>query len=318
MFCICAVARDEEDYLDEWIKHHLSIGFDFIVLYDNNDNNKQEEICKKYKDVLSVKIKYSKYLQFKAYNHFLKNFGSEFEYITFIDLDEFIVFNPDQPIQNIKDLVKHDYYHLSWKLMDDNDLVYQDNRPLLERFTREMKYYEYGQYDFPVNYHAKSLIKYNDKLVCGHPHYFACDYKCYNCKGEEVKGDSALMTPNYDVCYIKHFYTKTAEEYYKYKMPKARCDLGTKNYYDMSLFFKYNTFTEEKYRVLKGEQAAEQTVEQTTDNSEQGKHVQDKQCCEQCDQCCEQCDQCCEQCEHVQNKKCQCCEQDEHVQRGQS
>ena len=180
--------------------------------------------------------------------------------------------------------------------MDDNDLVYQDNRPLLERFTREMKYYDYGQYSFPVNYHVKSIIKYNDKLVCGHPHYFKCDYKCYNCKDEEVKGDSAFMTPNYDVCYIKHFFTKTAEEYYKYKMCRMRCDIDLKNYYDIPIFFKYNTFSDEKYRVLKGEktvcsateQTAKQTAEQTTDHCKQYKQ------CENCKQCCEQC-QCCEQ-----------------------
>lgn len=252
MFCVCAIAKDEEDYLDEWIQHHLKIGFDFIVLYDNNDNSKQEDICRKYENVLSVKFKYQPYLQLAAYNHFLKNFGENFDYIAFIDLDEFICFNPDQPIQNIKDLIKHDYYHLSWKLMDDNDLVYQDKRPLMERFTRELKLYEYAQYIFPVNFHAKSIIKYNKNLISDHPHFFKCDYKCYNACQEEVDGNLPFMTPNYNVCYIKHFYTKTAEEFYKYKINRVRCDIGEENYYNLSLFFKYNTFTEEKYNVLKG------------------------------------------------------------------
>lgn len=300
MFCICTVAKDEEDYLDEWITHHLNIGFDFLVIYDNNDNNKQEEICKKYNNVLSIKIKFLKNLQFKAYNHFLKNIGSEFEYIAFIDLDEFIVFNPNQPIQNIKDFVKHDYYHLSWKIMDDNDLVYKDNRPLLERFTRELKWNNFGHYSFPVNYHVKSLIKYNDKLVCEHPHFFSCDYKCYNCNNVQVNGKSPFMEPNYDVCYVKHFYTKTAEEYYKYKMPKARCDIDTKNYYDMTIFFKYNTFTEEKYHVLKGEhiqgeQDKHVQSEQTTDHCKQTAEQTAEQTADHCKQCCEQCKQCCKQ-----------------------
>ena len=189
MFCICALAKYEEDYLDEWIQHHLKIGFDFIVLYDNNDNSKQEDICKKYDNVLCLKIKDQPNLQFTAYNHFLKKLGENFEYFAFIDLDEFICFNPDQPIQNIKDLIKHDYYHLSWKLMDDNDLVYQDKRPLMERFTRELKLYEYGHFDFPANFHVKSIIKYNKNLIADHPHCFKCDYKCYNACQEEVDGN---------------------------------------------------------------------------------------------------------------------------------
>ena len=58
------------------------------------------------------------------------------------------------------------------------------------------------------------------------------------------------MYPNYNVCYIKHFLTKSAEEYRNNKMSRLRVDTHLE-YYTMSLFFKYNTFTEEKYKVLK-------------------------------------------------------------------
>ena len=250
MICICTIAKNEEDYLQEWIEYHLKIGFDFIVLYDNNDNNKQEEICKKYQQVLYVKFKEK---QYAAYNHFLKHFGEDFDYIAFIDIDEFIVFNPKQPIQNIKDFINktnREYYHFSWMVMDDNDLVYKDNRPVMERFTRPLKKFDYGNYNFPVNFHVKSLIKYNKNLKATHCHYFNCNYKCYNCDNEEVDGKSPVMYPNYNVCYIKHFLTKSAEEYRNNKMSRLRCDLNIE-YYTISVFFKYNTFTEEKYKVLK-------------------------------------------------------------------
>ena len=250
MICICTIAKNEEDYLQEWIEYHLKIGFDFIVLYDNNDNNKQEEICKKYQQVLCVKFKEK---QYAAYNHFLKHFGEDFDYIAFIDIDEFIVFNPDQPIQNIKDFINktnREYYHFSWMVMDDNDLVYKDDRPVMERFTRPLKKFDYGNFNFPVNFHVKSLIKYNKNLKSTHSHYFNCGYKCYNCDNEEVDGNSPVMYPNHNVCYIKHFLTKSAEEYRNNKMSRLRVDLNIE-YYTMSLFFKYNTFTEEIYKVLK-------------------------------------------------------------------
>lgn len=36
---LCAVAKDEEAYLDEWVNYHLAIGFETIYVYDNSDTN---------------------------------------------------------------------------------------------------------------------------------------------------------------------------------------------------------------------------------------------------------------------------------------
>ena len=120
----------------------------------------------------------------------------------------------------------------------------------MERFTRPLKRFEYGNQDFPVNFYVKSLIKYNKNLYSINSHYFNCDYKCYNCDNEEVDGNLPLMNPNYNICYIKHFFTKSAEEYRNNKMSRLRVDTHLE-YYTISVFFKYNTFTEEKYKVLK-------------------------------------------------------------------
>jgi Glycosyl transferase family 2 len=36
---LCAMAKDEEAYLDEWVNYHLAIGFETIYIYDNSDTN---------------------------------------------------------------------------------------------------------------------------------------------------------------------------------------------------------------------------------------------------------------------------------------
>jgi hypothetical protein len=36
---ICAIALDEELYIDEWIRYHLLLGFNHIYVYDNSENN---------------------------------------------------------------------------------------------------------------------------------------------------------------------------------------------------------------------------------------------------------------------------------------
>lgn len=237
--------KNEENYLDEWIQHHMKIGFDYFVIYDNNDNDKQENVCKKYDNVFLVKEPRKAPLQMYCYNHFLSTFANEFEYTAFIDADEFICFNPDQPIQNIKDLCKHDYYHLSWMVMDDNDLCYYSNEPVLKRFTRR---FIDSHPETDINRHSKTLIRTNNKrLRMVNPHYINCNYECYNPCNEKVNGDDAFMNPNFDICYIKHFVTKTAEEY-KRKIHGKKADTGGN--YHPDEFFKINKYTDEKYKIL--------------------------------------------------------------------
>lgn len=35
---LCAIAKNEERYINEWVNYHYSLGFDKIVIYNNNDS----------------------------------------------------------------------------------------------------------------------------------------------------------------------------------------------------------------------------------------------------------------------------------------
>lgn len=34
---ICALARREHLYINDWVKYHIDLGFDHIYIYDNDD-----------------------------------------------------------------------------------------------------------------------------------------------------------------------------------------------------------------------------------------------------------------------------------------
>ena len=38
-YAICAIAKNENNYINDWVNWHINIGFDHIYLYDNNDIN---------------------------------------------------------------------------------------------------------------------------------------------------------------------------------------------------------------------------------------------------------------------------------------
>jgi len=99
---ICAVFRDEERYLKEWIDYHEELGFEHFYLY--NDYSKYEfiHVLAPYIEKGTVTLLHRSEVfpgdqgwfsifQVNSYNHFLKHFGQETEWCAYIDIDEFIV-----------------------------------------------------------------------------------------------------------------------------------------------------------------------------------------------------------------------------------
>ena len=46
--CILTVIKNEQEYLDEWIKYHLDLGIDHIFIFEDIDSDSHKEICDKY------------------------------------------------------------------------------------------------------------------------------------------------------------------------------------------------------------------------------------------------------------------------------
>ena len=43
---ICVIIKDEQEYLDEWISHHLKLGIDEIFLYEDYGSMSHSPITK--------------------------------------------------------------------------------------------------------------------------------------------------------------------------------------------------------------------------------------------------------------------------------
>ena len=139
----------------------------------------------------------------------------------------------------------------NWLIYTDNDLIFYDNRKVLERFTTP----NYLNRD---NVHVKSIVRGNlDKIIfynnTSH-HVPSKDLSICNSKGNLIKQEKynpfAVSPPIFDYGYLKHFTTKTAEEYcVKIKRGNNRgkkFDLKER----VNLFFYHNKFTYEKLKVF--------------------------------------------------------------------
>ncbi len=89
---IVVIAKNEQDYIKEWVAFHKVMGGDKIILYDNDSTDNMVNEIKPFINegyVIYNKIPGEKQ-QLNAYNDALKRYSSLFRYMAFIDCDEFL------------------------------------------------------------------------------------------------------------------------------------------------------------------------------------------------------------------------------------
>ena len=97
--CLCLVTRDEMEDLGEWIAYHHSLGVSHVIIFENNSENSSLSDPDIMKWARSGFIKSYNYFmensepnnQLYAYKTCLKQFGHQFDFMGFIDTDEFVV-----------------------------------------------------------------------------------------------------------------------------------------------------------------------------------------------------------------------------------
>lgn len=85
---ICAIAKHELPYIEEWFKYHKGIGVEHFYIYDNSEN---KELSKFQSPTVSISYVTGGRMQPYAYRDCLKIYRYNTRWLAFIDIDEFIV-----------------------------------------------------------------------------------------------------------------------------------------------------------------------------------------------------------------------------------
>jgi hypothetical protein len=90
---ICAIFKNEAHNMKEWVEYHKIIGVKRFYLYNNFSDDSYLEILKPYiEERLVVLIDWPvEKGQMSAYEHCFNNYKEESKWISFLDLDEFVV-----------------------------------------------------------------------------------------------------------------------------------------------------------------------------------------------------------------------------------
>ena len=217
---IVCIAKDEDDYIEEWASYHLKLGFDDIFIYENN--------WRADKKLASAHVHLIPFdgnvMQLKAYNTFIKDYGNMYDWAAFIDVDEFLVNTTKVPFDEL--LEKRSSYAqigVNWRLMGSSGLHEGDTstKSVLQRFIRG---------DKSLNKHVKQLINlkhFKDKSL---PYPVFINPHCTNHYSTNMLGctffgpwqEMTLLYVYHDI-ELWHYAVKTPEELHR-KVLRGRAD----------------------------------------------------------------------------------------------
>ena len=256
--CLCTLGKKENLYAREFIEYYKLLGFDKIIIFDNNDLNdeKLEDVLKEYiksKFIEIIDIRGFISVQLPVFNFCYQKYNKLYDWIAFFDFDEYLYINN---FKNIKNYIYHKRFEncqtilFNWLFYDDNDLEYYDNRKMLERFNRSKL----------KSSKVKSMIRGGiENLIIPTSHISGININ-YFCDSYGMRvfpiNYYRIMFNNKNHIFIKHFYTKTTEEFCnKIKKGDVQFHKNQPNYdyfinTKLKIFFIINKMTINKIKIL--------------------------------------------------------------------
>lgn len=258
----CPIKEDNE-YLKEFVDHYLKLGFDRIYLYDNNDdeNIKPYNLLLPYIKRNKVEIIDWRKSEFDDRYHRLDFFlFCNFEWVLFVDDDEFLELRKHKNIRDFlssmdKSATKIAFNNLHY---GDNDQYYFEQRPVQERFLNPLPL-DSGTGSFKFNSAIKSFLKKKKlrSIYDLNAHSLIDESPYYNANNKKIELETTWRMKeeyvSYDTAYIKHYCTKSLEEFVKCKIKRTVSNSNKfKNRFDIdSYFYMYNKRTKEKDELFK-------------------------------------------------------------------
>lgn len=248
---VCAIVRNENRYLREWIEWHKGLGVEKFFIYDNghgNDENPRDVIGDDPQVVIFDWRNRDGNTQCEAYDECYREHGSEFAWMGFIDIDEFV--RSEMPLPDLLSMLQADVVAFSWRMMTDNGLVHYDPRPVQERFTQPSEDLK------PETQFVKSFVRGGIEGLSFDkdphmPHHPALEV--VNPDGGKAP-QCSVGTGSREVAWIDHHFTKTAEEFVQ-KVSRSWPAIHDERIIEKEKnaanhFFRFNERTPEKEAIL--------------------------------------------------------------------
>jgi len=230
-FAICAIVRDEENYLDEWVRYHRAVGVERFHIFDNQSKVPVVETLKEFVDSGLVKVTPVQGfpVQLPVYSHFIKEEKSAAKWVAFIDVDEFIVPVRHADVKHfIRPYERFAGVGVNWMTYGSSGHRTPPKGLVIENYLRR------ADKSAPENQHIKSIVQpefVEDAEYTPHHFRYKAGWHAVNEQGEKIEEFSHPHSS--ELIQLNHYFHKSLEDFQN-KLKRRRADGGPD--YSMQLF----------------------------------------------------------------------------------
>ena len=223
-YIVIACAKNEGDYIVEWAEHYYGLGFDKIIIVDNNDvgDDSLYEKVQKYIDEGRMQVFDARgvdSIQVGLYSDYCEQ--SNFKWCAFYDCDEFLEIGVYSNIKEyLEQFISYDVVLLNWLVFGPDGQLTKEDGPVQERFKRPQSPVLY----FKENSFVKSIVQGTKEGFEGC--FFNGSHVPMPAEGKSIRVtlggyytpkvlSHSIFPPRYKNGYIKHYYAKSFEEWVK-------------------------------------------------------------------------------------------------------
>lgn len=220
--CVCAIFKDEEPYLDEWVAYHRIIGADHFVLYDNgsSDGGPSRLLSGDLREYVTIVPWPLRPGQQRAYEHFRVNHSERWDWVAFIDIDEFIYPAAGESVKERLDGYQgFSAVLLHWLVFGPNGHQTRPPGLVIDSYTRRLPE------NSAMNRHVKSIMRCNDLVDARGVHHFLVKGRSCNANGTAVPNVPIQEAACHEVMWLNHYRYKSREEWLA-RVAKRRADVS--------------------------------------------------------------------------------------------
>lgn len=223
----CLIVKNEAEDIAEWLVHHHLIGFDTLIVYDHQSTDRTADIVRDLGRDIPIILRTwsdtSRERQNAAYRDCLAKDGRTFDWIGFLDADEFLISDNGERVADL--LLHHDNaaaVALNWLIFGTSSLGDLGGRLVLEALNHR------ARRDFDPNRHVKSILRPGAVRQVVNPHVCDVDGITVQANGfEPIWERPGLVAPGkavFEPWRIHHYFLRTRRHW---EARLARGQLGS-------------------------------------------------------------------------------------------
>lgn len=222
---IVCIAKNEDLYIDEWLKYNLKRGFSHIYVYQNDWRYAGDKAA--YPNVTWLELD-GKVKQLPAYHDFISKHYNDFDFAAFFDVDEYLTLDGDPSLYDwLKQYENYNAIAVNWRMFGDSGLQEPDgNYSCLSRFVHAAD---------ELNKHVKSIANFKkcradglkaSQLLLNEPHSFRLSLYCnFTVSTDKTRFVHGPFNDNYAAKdQLNHYHCKTKAEYTSIKLKRGLPD----------------------------------------------------------------------------------------------